>query len=131
MKQKILFLSLKNKKEITKIFNSGDKVYSKNVLIRYTLPEHIRQNLPLYVLIALPKKKLGAVKRNRLRRICKSALFQAMKKMQQNNEMVISTSFNIVIHAKEGFIDVPEQDRVQEFETLMTRLFKTKITNKI
>jgi len=113
---------LKNKKEISRVFDSGEKIYSKNLLIRYA-PNDAPGNLPLHVLMALPKKKLGAVGRNRMRRVCKSALFQALKNIIQLNVALPRVSYDLVIHARENFEIMPEPERVQEFEALMTRFF--------
>lgn len=92
--------------------------------MRYIISESPREILPFYALMALPKKKLGAVGRNRLRRICKSALFQAMKKIIQNNHETPLNSYDLVFHVRENFTEVPESERIVEFETLVNRLFK-------
>jgi len=100
------------------------KIYSENLLMRYNPVELQNEVLPLHFLMALPKKKLGAVGRNRLRRICKSALFQAMKNMTDVLNRELNNSYNIVIHARENFNDLLENERVHEFETLLKRLIK-------
>ena len=124
MKQKCLFIPIKNKKDIASVFDSGLKLYSENLLLRYVTSGEVGGNLPWHVLFALPKKKLGAVGRNRLRRICKSALFQAMKNVYEDLSQESPNSYKIIFHTREDFNQIPETQRVSEFQSLINRLLK-------
>ena len=126
MKQKDFFLSLKSKKDISRIFSSGEKIYSKNILVRYLLSQE-STGLPWKAAFALPKKELGAVGRNRLRRICKSALYQAMKNLFLSSHFDPTRSYDIVVHARERFNEISEHERILEFEGLISRLSKMEM----
>lgn len=115
---------MKKKSDITEVFESGLKLYSKNFLFRYRRSEDVAAFLPFHVLTALSKKQLGAVKRNRLKRICKSSMFQAMKNLKDNFSVNMKFSYNIVIHVKDSIEQIPEPQRILEFEEILQRLVK-------
>ncbi|MDH4200687.1 MAG: ribonuclease P protein component [Spirochaetia bacterium] len=124
MKQKVLFESLKSKTEISEVFEKGMKLYSANLLMRFLKKEERENTFPLRVLMAIPKKKLGAVRRNRLKRICKSSLFESLKKLDIINHKNLKYSFDVIIHARDSFENLSHSQRVLEFDGLAKRLIQ-------
>lgn len=106
-------------------------MYSGNLLLRYLEVSGRKNALPFKVLMAFPKKKLGAVQRNRMRRICKSALFQSLKKIYESHLTKLDVSFNMVFHARDNFEKLPETKRIEEFDNLMERLVREKRQREI
>ena len=120
MKQREIFTSLKDKKNIDSVFKKGRKLYSKNLLARY-IENPSDHFFPLGVLWAVPKKIRTAVERNRLKRVMRSAMFLAACKMQNPERR---SSFYLAIIPRIEFEKLSESERVAEMKFLLNDLMK-------
>ena len=122
MNQSKAFHALKKKEAISALFKSTAKISRKNLWVRYIL---VKQEtiVPLGVVLAISKKQGNAVRRNRLKRIIRASLFEAVKKLCKN-EKKSDYSFHLAISCNDGFEKLSFNDRVMQFDSLLNELIK-------
>ena len=121
MKQKELFISLKNKSVIRDIFTRGEKVKSKYLLIRYLKIDTAAES-PMHVVWAVPRVVETAVERNHLKRILKSTLFEVLKVRKLNNDYFYPVQIAIIPRLK--FSSLSNESREMDMKDIMNKLFE-------
>jgi len=106
---------------ISALFESGIKIFEKHIFIRaISLPF---QGAPvIQVLFAVSKKNANAVKRNRLKRVMREALFHVLKGSLYGEFIKRERTFQVVFHPRVEFESLPPEQRDQEIGNLLARL---------
>ena len=121
MKQKELFVSLKSKSDIRDIFTRGEKVKSKYLLIRY-LKFDTPLESPIQVVWAIPRIVETAVKRNYIKRILKSSLFEVLKTAKSKN--FSHSTLKIAIIPRLEYSTLSQESREIDMHDILNKLFE-------
>ena len=118
MKQREIFTSLKDKRQIERLFKTGMSLNTKNLLIKYLIePVHSETTKStLFALWAIPKKVNNAVGRNQLKRHMRHALFLAGKEMAY---IPTENNYYIAFIPRLRFANLPETERVNEMNSIL------------
>ncbi|MCS6983914.1 MAG: ribonuclease P protein component [Leptospiraceae bacterium] len=117
MKQKEVFTSLKSKKALQELFTTGEKRFSQNLLLRYLLYPHCDPELK--IVIAIPRDIKKAVERNRLKRVTRAALFEALR-LKGKPQVCIHAA----LHVKKSFADKTLAERSRELARLFDPFYE-------
>lgn len=128
IKQKQIFLTLKKQSIIKKVFQSKEVLYTSNLMVKIvTGNSHNQSAGQLFVLWGVPRKTGNAVKRNRLKRVLRAALFEAGKKFLLS-ERLIHEPVNIyaAFIPRPQFAKQQHNERLKEMHSILAKILNLK-----
>ncbi len=124
--QKEVFISIKNKKDIQKLFSRGEKYSSRHLYVRYLRIDH-SGDVPLSVVMGVPKKMGKAHVRNYYKRSLRESLFLALKGNFPKKDNTSSVMAAIIPNS--SFIEIPFETRVEEMKSFLAYIFAASRTH--
>ena len=126
MKQKLLFIALKKKSEITNLFQKGRLYHANNISCKYYKDDRV--GLPVRILLGVSKKVGNATVRNRLKRVLRSHLQLILTKNYES--FANQQAFQIALMPKKEFLEMKYKERKLVLTKMISEIWNIQLHMK-